>query len=154
MPSSCTPMILAEVPPILKIPAAKVPQAPLTPCTDMAPTGSSTFILSKKITEKTTIIPAMAPMIIALKGETTTARCTVTTDVFKLHRDNILSAGPSTCLSAQETQNLFFNILLINHGFLRNFFVKQSRDLRWDCDVRFLGDHLQRVNIMFKGFAG
>ena len=41
---------------------AKVPQAPHTPCTDMAPTGSSTLILSKKRTEKTTTTPAMNPV--------------------------------------------------------------------------------------------
>ncbi len=36
----------------------------------MAPTGSSTLILSKEMTEKTTMIPAIAPIIIELNGET------------------------------------------------------------------------------------
>jgi len=63
-------MILADVPPILNMPAARVPQAPLTPCTETAPTGSSTLMWSKNSTEKTTRTPATAPIMIALKGVT------------------------------------------------------------------------------------
>src|SRR5205814_977045 len=38
-------------------------QAPHTPCTEMAPTASSTLILSKKKTASTTRRPATAPRI-------------------------------------------------------------------------------------------
>ena len=70
MPNSWTPIILIEVPPMLKITAARVPQAPQTPCTEMAPTGSSILILSKKSTESTTMTPPAAPMMTALSGVT------------------------------------------------------------------------------------
>ena len=67
-------MMDSDVPPMLKIPAARVPQAPQTPCTEMAPTGSSTRILSKNSTEKTTSTPATAPMMMALPGVTVAQR--------------------------------------------------------------------------------
>src|ERR1051326_2760465 len=41
------------------------PHAPLTPCTLMAPTGSSTPILSKKNTASTTKLPGISPMMAA-----------------------------------------------------------------------------------------
>ena len=44
-----------------KIPTARVPQIPQIPCTEIAPTGSSSLIESKKIIENTTITPAIAP---------------------------------------------------------------------------------------------
>jgi hypothetical protein len=44
-------------------PTAKVPKIPFTRWTDKAPTGSSIFALSKKITANTTRIPATAPII-------------------------------------------------------------------------------------------
>ena len=47
---------------------ANVPQAPHTPCTEIAPTGSSTRILSKNSTEKTTRTPPMAPVNSAPSG--------------------------------------------------------------------------------------
>ncbi len=64
---------------MLKIPAARVPQAPQTPCTEMAPTGSSIRILSKNSTEKTTSTPAMAPMMMALPGVTLAHRLVMAT---------------------------------------------------------------------------
>src|SRR6056297_3298825 len=39
------------------------PQAPTTPCTLTAPTGSSILTLSKKRTEKTTITPPTLPIM-------------------------------------------------------------------------------------------
>src|SRR3989338_2949584 len=53
-----------------KRPTAKVPQIPFTKCTERAPTGSSILILSKDRTEKTTKTPAIAPIVIELKGLT------------------------------------------------------------------------------------
>ncbi len=46
------------------------PQAPLTPWTLIAPTGSSILILSKKKTLQTTSTPATAPMMKAPTGVT------------------------------------------------------------------------------------
>src|SRR3989344_1629751 len=51
-------------------PTASVPHAPHTPCTEIAPTGSSTLIESKNFTAATTIVPPIAPIIIALSGLT------------------------------------------------------------------------------------
>ena len=42
-----------------------MPQAPHTPCTETAPTGSSILMRSKNSTANTTMTPAMAPMITA-----------------------------------------------------------------------------------------
>src|SRR6056297_203210 len=46
------------------------PQAPTTPCTLTAPTGSSILTLSKKRTEKTTITPPTAPITTDIIGVT------------------------------------------------------------------------------------
>ena len=45
------------------------PHIPTTPCTEMAPTGSSTRSLSMVTMAKTTITPPMAPIMVASKGE-------------------------------------------------------------------------------------
>ena len=45
-----------------KIPTASTPQAPQTPWTDTAPTGSSTPRFSKNHTDSTTTTPAMTPL--------------------------------------------------------------------------------------------
>src|SRR3989442_16002812 len=41
----------------------KQPQAPFTPCTEMAPTGSSIRLLSQKYTDSTTRTPATKPIM-------------------------------------------------------------------------------------------
>ena len=46
-----------------------VPQVPQIPCTEMAPTGSSTRTRSKNDTANTTSAPPMAPMITASRVE-------------------------------------------------------------------------------------
>ena len=69
------PMLYSE----LKIPTASVPQIPHTRWTERAPTGSSIFALSKAITEITTMIPAIRPMIIELSTETTSAPAVIPT---------------------------------------------------------------------------
>ena len=52
-------------------PTAIVPHAPQTPCTEIAPTGSSICkVLSIKTTAHTTRIPATIPIITALPAET------------------------------------------------------------------------------------
>ena len=52
-----------------------MPHRPLTPWTDEAPTGSSTFMTrSMKMTEPTTRRPAMPPMITAAHGADERAR--------------------------------------------------------------------------------
>lgn len=48
-----------------KIPTASVPQIPQLRWTEMAPTGSSTLMRSKKTTENTTITPATSPIVMA-----------------------------------------------------------------------------------------
>src|SRR5437867_13390227 len=56
--------------PSAKSPTASTPQAPLAPCTLIAPTGSSTPILSKKKTLRQTSTPATAPIQNAPSGLT------------------------------------------------------------------------------------
>jgi len=51
-------------------PRLRVPQMPQTPWTANAPHGSSTRIHSVKSTARTTIAPAIAPMMIAPVGDT------------------------------------------------------------------------------------
>jgi hypothetical protein len=51
-------------------PTASTPQAPLAPWTLMAPTGSSIFSLSKKLTLTMTSTPATRPMMKAPTGLT------------------------------------------------------------------------------------
>ena len=58
VPSNC-PMKVASP---LESRTAKIPQIPHTPCTEMAPTGSSILILSNATIEATTIAPPIAPM--------------------------------------------------------------------------------------------
>ena len=54
--------------PSAKIPTASTPHAPQTPCTETAPTGSSTPRFSKNHTDSTTMRPAMRPMTAAAHG--------------------------------------------------------------------------------------
>src|ERR687891_1603979 len=71
-----------------------VPQVPQTPCTEMAPTGSSILILSKNITEPTTIAPAIAPMRTA-------------TDVVTVPQGAVIATRPaSRPLAVIETSGL------------------------------------------------
>src|SRR5690606_22495949 len=70
IPMSCVVMMPIEVPPALNRPAARVPHTPQTPCTEIAPTGSSIRIRSKNSTEKTTTVPAISPMTMAAPGTT------------------------------------------------------------------------------------
>src|SRR5687768_12491022 len=51
-------------------PTLSVPKAPQTPCTEMAPTGSSMRILSKNSTAPTTKAPPHKPIIKLDTGET------------------------------------------------------------------------------------
>jgi hypothetical protein len=55
-------------------PIASVPQAPHTPCTEIAPTGSSMPMRSKNQTLPTTRMPAIAPMRRAAQGPTAALR--------------------------------------------------------------------------------
>ncbi len=59
---------------------AIVPQMPQTPWTEMAPTGSSIFTLSKNRMENTTSTPPMAPMMMELITETTSAEAVMLTN--------------------------------------------------------------------------
>src|SRR3954452_17328505 len=57
--------------PLAKMPTNSTPRVPHTPCTDMAPTGSSTLSRrSMKYTASTTTHPAMMPMTMAAQGST------------------------------------------------------------------------------------
>src|SRR6188768_3973744 len=56
-----------------KMPTASVPQTPHTKCTDVAPTGSSSFSLSRSTTALTASVPASSPTRIALDGMMTSA---------------------------------------------------------------------------------
>ncbi len=47
---------------------ASRPQRPTTPCTEIAPTGSSILTLSIKTIENTTITPPTAPIMVAING--------------------------------------------------------------------------------------
>ena len=49
---------------------------PQTPCTEIAPTGSSILDLSKKVMANTTIAPAIAPMMMESPTETISAGST------------------------------------------------------------------------------
>lgn len=49
-------------PSLAKIPTQRVPKIPQPRCTEVAPTGSSIFLLSKNLTRKTTKMPAIAPI--------------------------------------------------------------------------------------------
>ena len=62
-----------------KIPTARVPHIPQIPWTEIAPTGSSIFCLSKNKIEKTTIAPAVKPMIIESDIPTTSAPAVIPT---------------------------------------------------------------------------
>src|SRR5262249_47833926 len=68
--SRTTPFQPAPYCPVAKIPTDRTPQRPLTPCTEMAPTGSSTPRASKKKTLTTTSQPATAPITAAAHGST------------------------------------------------------------------------------------
>src|SRR5918994_4179663 len=71
-----------------------VPQVPQTPCTEMAPTGSSILTRSKNATEPTTITPAMAPMSTA-------------TDVVTAAHGAVIATSPaSRPLAVIETSGL------------------------------------------------
>ena len=55
------------------------PSRPTTPCTEIAPTGSSIFNLSKLMIEKTTTIPAIAPNNVACNGVGVDGSAVITT---------------------------------------------------------------------------
>src|SRR5438876_11654723 len=56
--------------PSAKSPTASTPHAPHTPCTEIAPHGSSTCLRSQNSTLYTTSVPATMPMITDAQGAT------------------------------------------------------------------------------------
>ena len=85
---------------------AKVPQIPQIPCTEMAPTGSSIFALSKKMMEPTTSPPAIPPIKMESKIVTISALAVMPTRPAKmplrpiersgfLRRNHDMSIAPS-----------------------------------------------------------
>ncbi len=65
-------------------PTANVPQTPQNPWTEIAPTGSSTLTLSSAKTPNTTRTPEIAPIMIALPGDTTFAPAVIPTSPAKI----------------------------------------------------------------------
>src|SRR5262245_59678903 len=92
-PSRTTPFHPAPYSPVAKIPTDSTPQTPLTPCTEMAPTGSSMPRLSKKKTDTTTSQPATAPMITAPKGFTKAQGAVIATRPASMPLQHIVVSG-------------------------------------------------------------
>ena len=61
------------------MPTANVPHIPENKWTGIAPTGSSSFALSKRDTPSTTIIPPVTPIIIASLGDIWSAPAVIAT---------------------------------------------------------------------------
>ena len=59
-------MVFGIIASCAKSPTQMVPKTPQTRCTESAPTGSSSFTLSKNSTANTTITPAIRPMMTEL----------------------------------------------------------------------------------------
>ena len=79
------------------------PQIPATPCTEMAPTGSSIRMRSRANTEKTTITPPTAPIRVAVSGDGIRGSAVIETRPASAPLSTIVrSARPSTTLAVSN----------------------------------------------------
>ena len=85
-----------------KIPTASVPQIPHVRWTEIAPTGSSIRIRSKKITEPTTRPPATRPMMIADSGVITSAPAVMPTRPARMPFSDIERSGLEDTIGGDE----------------------------------------------------
>src|SRR5581483_1108554 len=75
------------------MPVASTPKTPHTPCTEMAPQGSSTFMRSQKYTLPTTSAPATVPMIPAAHGATNAHGAVIATSPASMPLQDIEMSG-------------------------------------------------------------